>query len=620
MTRGHVTPRLLIAVALLAATVSPFRAAEPIQYHFTFPEPEHHWMQVEAVYPDAGPAPLELRMSVSSPGRYSLHNFSKNVYDVHAFSSDGGEIATTRPDPHGWTVPAHGSTVTVRYKVFGDFLDGTYLSVDSTHAHINMPAVVLWARGMDDRPSTIVIDEPPGRHWQVATQLHPGGGPLAFTSPNLQYLIDSPIEFGTFGSRQFSVGGATIRIAMHHTGSDRDLDSFGRDVEKIVRQEGAIIGELPPYEPGFYTFIIDSLPTAVHDGMEHRNSTVITTRSSIQGDRQDLLEGVAHEFFHSWNVERIRPRSLEPFDLEHENMSDELWLAEGFNEYYGALATRRAGISDLATTLEAFKRYVTSVTLSPSRGARSAVDMSRMAVFSDHDVPEDATNMADTFVSYYYFGGALALALDLDLRERSGGRLTLDDYMRDLWRVHGKPGGRREGYVDRPYTMADAEARLAAVAGDKAFARDFFGRFVQGHEVPDFARLLSTAGLVLRKRAPGRAWLGTLRFSPRVSSLRLIEAPLANTPAHAGGLDVEDEIQALDGERVSSSASIDTILERHRPGDTIEVRFNDRSGTARTSMVTLAENPELELVPVESAAGRPTPAQAALRRSWLGSM
>src|SRR5712671_3324230 len=126
-----------------------------IAYRVSFPEPQHRWMQVEASFPSLGPGPLELRMSRSSPGRYSLHDFAKNVYDVHAFAADRRELETARPDPYGWSVSGHGGTLTVKYKVFGDRVDGTYLAIDTTHAHINMPAAIMWARGLDERPIRI---------------------------------------------------------------------------------------------------------------------------------------------------------------------------------------------------------------------------------------------------------------------------------------------------------------------------------------------------------------------------------------------------------------------------------------------------------------------------------
>ena len=135
-------------------------------------------MQVVVSFPDVTQATLELRMSRSSPGRYSLHDFAKNVYDVHAFDNNGRELETARPDPYGWNVSGHGGSVTVRYKVYGDRVDGTYLAVDTTHAHINMPSALMWAHGLDDRPATLVFEQPAGMAWHVATQLHPGATPF----------------------------------------------------------------------------------------------------------------------------------------------------------------------------------------------------------------------------------------------------------------------------------------------------------------------------------------------------------------------------------------------------------------------------------------------------------
>src|SRR5689334_12394129 len=167
-----------LAALLVLASALRFDAASPIRYRFSFPEPQHRWMQVEATFPDLPAAPLELRMSRSSPGRYSLHDFAKNVYDVHAFGADGRELDAARPDPYGWTVAGHGGRVTVRYKIYGDRVDGTYLAIDPMHAHINMPAAMMWARGLDDRAIAIGFEPPAGAHWQAATQLHPGSSPL----------------------------------------------------------------------------------------------------------------------------------------------------------------------------------------------------------------------------------------------------------------------------------------------------------------------------------------------------------------------------------------------------------------------------------------------------------
>jgi predicted metalloprotease with PDZ domain len=611
--------RALLALTLLA-TSGRFDAASPIRYRFSFPEPQHRWMQVEATFTELPAGPLELRISRSSPGRYSLHDFAKNVYDVHAFDDGGRELITTRPDPYGWNVAAHGGSVTAKYKVFGDRVDGTYLAIDTTHAHINMPAAIMWAHGLDDRPVAVTFEQPAGMRWQVATQLHgdrspddarPGADRYEFSAPNLQYLMDSPVEFGPVVMRQFAVASRTFRFALHHTGTDAELDSYLKDVEKIVRQEGAIYGEYPEYEPGHYTFLADYLPYASGDGMEHRNSTVMTASGSIASARTLLLDTVAHEFFHCWNVERIRPKGLEPFDFDRADLSGELWLAEGFTQYYGPLAMQRAQLVDLPSTARTFADFVEAAS-GPGHLVRTAEEMSQMAPFVDGGRTIDRTNWPITVTSYYPLGGAIALALDLTLRDRTDGRVSLDDFMQAMWRKYGKPGGVREGYVDHPYTIADAEATLAEVSGDRAFASDFFSRYIQGHDVADYGRLLSRAGFNLRKRHAGHAWLGDLRLESR-NGARVANLTAPTWPIYRAGVDQDDEIHQIDGQRVTDDNDVAAVLQRHRPGDQVTIVFKDRTGTPQTATVTLGEDPHIEV-----AVSEPTPAQRTFRDRWLG--
>ena len=611
----------LLGALLLAGLPfqSDLRSGAAVSYRFTFPEPQHHWMAVEAVFTELERGPLEVRMSRSSPGRYSLHDFAKNVYDVAAFGPDGTALAIRRTDVNGWTVAQHGSTVAVRYRVFGDRVDGTYLAIDTTHAHINMLAAVMWARGLEDRPIRLTLEPPREARWDVATQLYPGTQPREFTAPNLQYLMDSPVEFGPVAVRAFTLDGRTIRFAAHHTGTDADLDAFMSDVKQIVTAEREVFGELPEYEQDTFTFIADYLPYARSDAMEHRNSTVMTSQSAIRSNRYGLLYTVAHEFFHGWNAERIRPRSLEPFDLERVNMSGELWLVEGFTQYYGPLAMSRAGVTGLSETLAEFSDLITSVVLGPGRTVRSAEEMSQMAVFTDGASTIDPTNWSNTFISYYPFGGGIALALDLSMRQRFEDRLTLDDFMRAMWRVHGKPASPRPGLVAHPYTSADAEQRLAEVTGDPGFARQFFARYVRGRDAADYAALLASAGLVLRRQNPGQPWWGTLHLQAGREGLQLAATPESTTPIYAAGLDVDDEIRQVDGVRVRVPEDAAVILRRKKPGDTVVVDYVDRSGSARTAPVVLAEDPRLELLPVESTGGSLTADQRAFRRAWLGS-
>jgi predicted metalloprotease with PDZ domain len=629
--------RVLVFIACVAAMVgggvertaprwARLHGQEPIRYRLSFPEPQHRWMQVEARFPGVTAATLELRMSRSSPGRYSLHDFAKNVYDVHAFGADGREIAATRPDPYGWNVSGHGGSVTVKYKVYGDRVDGTYLAIDATHAHINMPAAIMWAHGLEDRPAALTFDQPPGLAWLVATQLfgdrvpsdarRPVRDAFEFTAPNLQYLMDSPAEFGAIAIREFSVGPSRFRFALHHIGTNAELEAFTRDVEKIVRQEGAVYGEYPRYEPGAYTFLADYVPWASGDGMEHRNSTVMTSSSSIASSRVRLLDTVAHEFFHCWNVERIRPQGLEPFDFDRANLTDSLWLAEGFTQYYGPLMLHRAGLVDIGDAARTFTGLVDTVVNDSGRQVRSAVENSRMAPFIDGGRPIDRTNWSNTVISYYTFGGAIALALDLSLRDRSDSRVSLDDFMRAMWAKFGKPGGARAGYVDRPYSVADAQATLAEVSGDAGFARDFFATYIEGHDVADYARLLARAGFVVRKRNAGKPWIGDLRFDTR-NGLRINILIPPTWPLSAAGIDQDDELRQVDGQPVRSESDVAAALQRHKPGDQISIAFVDRGGRSKDATITLVEDPHVEVTPEESTGASPTSAHRSFREQWL---
>ena len=387
-------------------------------------------MQVEVTFPDVPPGTFEVMMSRTSPGRYAIHEFARNVYDVQIDDGAGVPLGVERPNPSQWNVTRHRGTVRVRYKVFGDHLNGTHLAIDATHAHLNIPASLMWARGFEGRGARITFDAPAA--WKVATQLHPTADARTFTAGSLQYLVDSPVELSAFTLRTFVVD-REFRVALHHDGSDTDADRFAAALETIVREARDVFGELPAFEAP-YTFISDFLPWADSDGMEHRNSTILTepARLRVPAEQRGALGTAAHEFFHSWNVERIRPRSLEPFRLDAPNPSGELWFAEGFTSYYGPLTMQRAGYSDLDEFAGRTGRVLDLVMRSPARKYRSAEEVSRFAQFVDAAVWTDPVNIDNNFVSYYDWGAAIALGLDLSLRARTDHTVTLDDYMRSF--------------------------------------------------------------------------------------------------------------------------------------------------------------------------------------------
>ena len=573
-------------------------------------------MQAEVVFQDVPNGTFELLMSSTSPGRYAIHDFARNVYDVQIDDGAGAPLSVERPSASQWNVSGHRGTVRVRYKVWGDHLNGTHLAIDSTHAHVNMPAALMWARGFEVRPARVTFDAPAG--WRVATQLHPTGDPRTFTAANLQYLIDSPAEISAFTLRTFNVG-REFRVALHHEGSDADADRFAAGLQQIVSEARAVFGEFPAYETP-YTFISDFLPWANSDGMEHRNSTILTepARLRVPDEQLAALSTAAHEFFHSWNVERIRPRSLEPMKLDAPNPSSELWFAEGFTQYYGPLIMHRSGLTEIEEFAASIGQALDLVIRSPARKYRSAEEVSLFAQFVDGAVWTDSTNLDNQFVSYYDWGAIIGLGLDLSLRARTDHKVTLDDYMRRLWQEFGRGAPPMEGAVARPYTVEDLKPVLADVAGDSAFASDFFERFVHGRDVVEYAPLLARAGLILQKRRPGRPWIGPLGLEFGNGAARVVAPTLEDSPAYMAGVDRDDELLSFDGVAVSGRSRLDEAVERRRPGDAVRLSIR-RRGVAQELIITVGEDPRLHLVPAERTGRALSPAESEFRRRWLGS-
>jgi predicted metalloprotease with PDZ domain len=639
--RHRVMPcRSVIAAVFVSVLLAgPALAQQPVQYRVSFPAPEHHYAQVEVTFSGVPAGTLEVRMSRSSPGRYAVHEFAKNVFDVHAYDGSGKELKPARPNPYQWDVAGHDGTVRLVYKVFGNHVDGTYLAVDDSHAHMNMPAILMWARGFDMRPARIRFEPPAKYPWKPATQLFPTDDPWTFTAPNLQYLMDSPTELSDYTLRSFKVRNPdgkefTIRTAVHHDGDPSAIDEYAAGTERIVNEAAAVFGEFPAFDTGTYTFLGDYVPWGGGDGMEHRNSTVVAAPTSFRNPQAvgGVLGTVSHEFFHAWNVERIRPKSLEPFTFEEANISGELWLAEGFTQYYGPLIMARAGVQNADPV-----RLVGSalaIINSPARQFRSAVEMSQQAPFTDAAVAIDETNFSNTFISYYTYGAALATALDFSLRDRSNGKISLDDYMRAMWRAHGKPDGPSPAIIAKPYTLKDARDRLAEVSGDRRFADEFFDRFIEGREVPDYGRLFARAGLVLRQRAPGAPWVGVLdgsgggrgrRGGAPASGASGTAAAVSipglvswGTPAFNAGLEEGDVITGVDDKAIAGLADWQAGLRAHKPGEPMIVELT-RHGNALKTVVTVGEDPSLEIVTVEAAGGTLSADQKAFRESWLGS-
>lgn len=598
----------LKSVLWLIALPLCLRSQEQVRYELQFPNAVHHEARVRATFPGVIQPVLEVVMSRSSPGRYALHEFAKNVYDFRAMDEAGKPLTVTRPNPSGWNISGAHGTVTVEYTLFGDHADGTYAAVDETHAHLNLPATLVWAHGYENRPVSLKLDLPAGAGWKVATQLRPQPDGT-WWAPNLAMTMDGPVELSAYDSREWKVENARFRLALHHQGSEQEAKVYARMCEAVVLEEEGVFGALPAYDNGGYTFLVDYLPYVFRDGMEHRDSTVITSTEGLKNSAERLIGTVSHEFFHSWNVKRIRPRSLEPFDFERADMSGELWFAEGFTSYYGPLALQRAGITTLDRFVEEMGGAVNTVLTAPGREVFNVIGMSRLAPFADAAVSIDRNNFSNTFISYYTYGQALAFGIDLAMRERFPGK-SLDDWMRRMWREHPD--------IEKPYTLDDLKRTLGEATGSEEFASEIFERFIYGKGPMDYARLVAPAGLTLRKRHAGDAWFGTQKLEFSDDGAQIVTGTARGSPLYNAGLDNGDRILRWDGKMLKSSGDLDNWLMKRRPGQKVRLKVSTRAGEGEIKL-TLEENPTLELVTNERAGQPVTPEMANFRKSWLGS-
>jgi predicted metalloprotease with PDZ domain len=618
---NHSLHRCLLLLACAFALLLPAAglAQGKVEYEISFPNAVHHEAEITVMFSGVPVGkPLVVRMSRSSPGRYALHEFSRNVYNLRVSDDKGAPLAVTRPNSTQWDIAGHRGKVRVSYTLFGDLGSGTYTGIDHTMAHLSIPATFMFARGLENAPITVRFRRPQA-NWKIATQLAPTADAEVFSAPHLQYFMDSPTMLGELRFREWPVQSNgktyTIRLALNDNCSDAELDEFTEMTKKIVAEQIAIFGEAPDFDFGAYTFIANYVPQIGGDGMEHRNSTSLTSPRSLKGNPRANLGTVSHEFFHAWNVERLRPRTLEPFSFEDANVADGLWVGEGFTQYYGDLAMKRAGFSSNdASFARGLGFTINTVVNAPGRRLHGPIEMSQQAVFEDGSGGGLPTNSRNLFVSYYTYGSAVALGLDLTLRTKFPGK-TLDDYMRELWHSYGK---HQKNYAPaRPYTIADLKASLAKLTGDLAFANDYFARYVEGREVVDYESLLAKAGFQLRKARAGKVWLDA-QLREQGGALVIGGPTLTSGPLYQAGLDRGDKILMFDGQAVAKPSDVQTTLEKHKPGDVVAIEAEQR-GVKRSVQLTFTEDPQLEVVAYESINKEVTPEMKKLRAEWLGS-
>ena len=546
-------------------------------------------------------------MSRSSPGRYALHEFAKNVYDVSASDQNGNDLNIQKKDPYQWEVINHKGYVKIHYKLFANRGDGTYSQIDETHGHLNSPATFMYAPDFKARPHQIIFNLPPDLDWRVATQLeHIGDG--VYRAPDLDYLMDSPIELSNYQLKEFVLKHDhkkyKIQFVLHGEADAEDFNDYFEKVQKIVLEEVRVFGDLPDFDFKRYTFLACYAPNVNGDGMEHRNSTILTESQDLNSKPLNHIATAAHEFFHSWNVERIRPKSLEPFDFEEANMSDALWFAEGFTNYYTNLILCRTGLISEENYLKRVEIELNAVWNAPGRNHRSPIEMSYQAPFVDAARSVDPVNRENTFVSYYTYGSVLGLALDLALRNMNND-LTLDGYMQLIWKKYGIP--------TQAYELSDLRTTLAQYASAD-FADFFFESFIYNAQQPNYQKGFENVGISYEIQNSTTLFFGAI-VSNIGEKFTLVSNPLEGTSSYQAGLSYGDVILEIGGEKMGSETSFDAFIRSHYlPGQATNLVI-ERHGKTKLVHLEFKPYPQIILKLLPHA-----PAQSQfLRRKWLDS-
>ena len=497
------------AATLVSATVLPgaLRAQRPaaysIAYQVAMPDPASHLYHIQIDVGRVAGDSLILQMPVWSPGRYAPMFFAKNVQQFAVTTTAGRPVRWDRTDGSRWRIHTAGLTaVRVSYLMYADApMSGTFSVLDTIHATWNGPSLFMYVERHKPDPVTLHVVPPAG--WHIINGDATTNDQVDYRFENYDRLVDTPTEVAPhFMVDSFTVDGVLYRTMVHHNGptTPEERTRFVGDVRKIVTYENSVFGP-PPLK--MYTFLFHiGFPGG--DGMEHLFSTQIADRNRWQSGAT-VLAGVAtaaHEYFHVWNVKRVRPMLLGPFDYTKERYEPSLWVAEGWTQYYGMMALHRAGITDEREMLDAAARIVQMNLTAPGRKEVSPRMASFEAPFWDQASPAQPVNRDAIFFSYYYAGAGRALYLDLLIRERSHDTRALGDAFDNLRKRSWYQPNASYYLQGRGYTEDDVEQAVSAAAGTNM--HDWFERHVGGTEDVDFDRVLAGAGLRLNR--DGARW------------------------------------------------------------------------------------------------------------------
>lgn len=461
---------------------------------------------------------LDLQLPVWSPGRYANMGFARNLRGFTATTGDGRPVAFDRVGGSLWRLhPGAARSVRVTYQMYANTLSGTFSVVDTAHVNWNGASLFTYVVGHKPDSVRLTVTTPTG--WQLINGESNSTAQREFSFENYDRMVDTPTEVAPrIAVDSFRVDGRLYRVLVHHNGPEHgQRGRFVRDLEKIVRYENRVISP-PPLER--YTFLFN-IGYRGGDGMEHLYSTQIISRVPWS-DTAAVLSGIstaAHEYFHTWNVKRIRPAALGPFDYSTEQYQPSLWVAEGWTQYYGQIGLLRAGVVDRAAYYKTLGGVIEVNSDSPGREYVSARMSSFLAPLWDGAPPPMESDRRGSYISYYTKGSALALLLDLEIRSRTANARSLDDALRLLEKRTWEAPSDSYYLQGRGYTEKDIEEVVSEAAG--ADMHDWFERYVGGVEELPFARTLALAGMAVSARGTGADRAYDVRELPNASADQL---------------------------------------------------------------------------------------------------
>jgi predicted metalloprotease with PDZ domain len=585
----------MATMPMLDAQSTPTQNQETVRYTVRFPDPKTHYALIEAVFPTDGRADIEVFMPVWTPGSYLIREYERNVEGITVADAGGKPLAFSKSRKNRWRVTTGGAReIRFFYRVYCREMSVRTNWVEDSFALLNgAPTFITLVDGLK-RPHDVRLELPAA--WKTTmTGLAeaPDGAPHHYLAPDYDTLVDSPILAGNPAVYRFDIDGIPHFLVNEGEGGIFDGPRAAADVEKIVRRYREMWGSLPYRNK--YVFL--NLLTESGGGLEHNNSVcMMASRWATRTRRSYLgwLTLAAHEYFHAWNVKRLRPVELGPFDYENENPTRALWIVEGFTDYYASLTVRRAELSTQAEYLGtdtppspgSLTGMIAALQSTPGRLVQSAEQASQDAWIKFYRPDENSNN---TSISYYTKGAVVGWLLDARIRRDTNGAKSLDDLMRLAFERYSG---------ERGYTVDQFKETAAQVAGAKL--GDFFARAVESTEELDYNEALDWFGLRFRTSAPGngaakngstepkKAWTGA---ETRADNGRLIITRVPReTPAFEAGLNVDDEIVAIGEFRVRAD-QLAQRLENYRPGDKVSILVARRERLQRIDL-TLGEEPK----------------------------